>query len=230
MAILDVKNLSVSFAREKVLDGISFSLEKGDALAIIGPNGSGKTTLFRAILGSLPFSGDINIEPGIRIGYVPQKIDLERGLPLTVKEFFSLKDTQKKAKSTFVEELQLVGLQNEFLTKKLSDLSAGEFQRVLIAWAVLDHPELLLFDEPTASVDIAGQETVYDLLHKLQDTYNLTVVLISHDLAVVYRYANKVLCLNHTQVCFGVPNEVLTPKELETLYGGERKFYHHYRT
>ena len=92
---------------------------------------------------------------------------------------------------------------------------------------MIDRPNLLLFDEPTANVDVAGQETVYELLHRLQDKYDLTLILISHDLTVVYRYANKVLCLNREQVCFGAPSEVLTPKELEKLYGGGHKFYHH---
>lgn len=227
--ILEVKNLSVSYGDQKILDDISFSLDKGDALAIIGPNGSGKTTLLRALLGAIPFKGRIVKDANSRIGYVPQKIDLERDLPLTVEEFFSLKSGLVSAGGLYKpqEVLELVKLNPDFLNKRFSDLSAGEFQRVLIGWAIMGHPEILLFDEPTASVDVAGQERIYELLHRLQDINRLTLVLISHDLSVVYRYTNKVLCLNHRQICFGSPHEVLTPEELEKLYGGGGKFYHH---
>ena len=229
MSVLEVKNLNVSYGASSVLEGVSFSLDKGDALAVIGPNGSGKTTLFKAILGAMPYEGEIKIAPGARIGYVPQKLDLERDLPITVREFLLLRRQAKTAKTHSSEEaLRLVGLKEEFLKKKLGELSSGEFQRVLVAFALIDRPELLLFDEPTASVDIAGQETVYELLNRLQKIEGLTLLLISHELSVVYRYANKVLCLNHAQICFGVPYEVLTPQELAKLYGGGTgKFYQH---
>lgn len=228
MIILEVKNLKVTYGSENILEGVSFSLEKKDTLAVIGPNGSGKTTLFRALIGAVPFEGEIKKDPQIRIGYVPQKIDLERNLPLTVKEFFALKkaDISKDAYEP-QEVLGLVRLPEQFLQKRFAELSSGELQRVLIAWAVIDHPDLLLFDEPTASIDVAGQETIYDLLYRLQTVHNLTLMLISHDLSVVYNYANKVLCLNHRQICFGPPREVLTTEELAELYGGPRKYYRH---
>ena len=228
MPILAIKNLNIRYGEQVILDDISFDLEKGDTLAVIGPNGSGKTMLLRAILGALSYKGEIILAPETRIGYVPQKIDLERGLPITVEEFLLLKAAQREPSAYSPREaLELVNLSAEFLKKRIGELSAGEFQRALIAWAVVDRPSLLLFDEPTASVDVAGQETVYELLHRLQDKYNLTLILISHDLTVVYRYADNVLCLNRAQICFGVPSEVLTPKELEKLYGSSRKFYHH---
>lgn len=228
MAILEVKNLKVTISNQTILDNISFSLEKGEAMAIIGPNGSGKTTLFRAIIGAIPYKGEIVMKQGLHIGYVPQKIDLERDLPLTINEFLSLKNKwQQKEIYTPKTALELVNLSQKFLYKRLSELSSGEFQRVLIAWAIIDKPDLLLFDEPTASVDIAGQETVYELLHRLQDTHNLTLMLISHDLTVVYRYANKVLCLNHSQLCFGVPQDVLTTEELQKLYGSDKLYHQH---
>lgn len=228
MPILEVKNLVVSQNRQRVLDNINFLLEKGDNLAVVGPNGAGKTTLFRAILGAIYFKGEIIKEKGLRIGYVPQKVDLERDLPITVKEFLSLRSHAGDDKDHSPEGvLTMVGLPSEFLKRKIGALSSGELQRILIAWAIIGHPDLLLFDEPTASIDIAGQETVYELLHELQDKQGLTLILISHDLTVVYKYATKVLCINKKQVCFGGPSEVLTPVELAKLYGGERKFYHH---
>lgn len=232
MALLEIKNLKVFYGKEAVLENVSFSLERGETLAVIGPNGSGKTTLFKAILGSLPYEGEIVKEKNLKIGFVPQKLDLERDLPITVEEFLTLRNHGEHSASWSKEHssediLKMVDLDSRYLTKKIGELSSGELQRILIAWAIVGHPDLLLFDEPTASVDVAGQETVYELLHKLQDEHNLTLILISHDLTVVYKYAPKVLCLNKMQVCFGAPDEVLTPQELEKLYGGERKFYHH---
>ncbi|MBI4059596.1 metal ABC transporter ATP-binding protein [Candidatus Giovannonibacteria bacterium] len=226
--ILEVKNLQVEFGGEKVLENVSFAVREGDSLAIIGPNGSGKTTLFRALIGAVDYKGEIKFTPGVKIGFVPQIIDLERNLPITVEEFFSLKAARKDFSSEALREALLaVKLTPEHFGKGISVLSAGEFQRVLVAWAILGHPRLLLFDEPTASVDVAGQETIYELLHELQDRYNLTLMLISHDLTVVYRYANQVLCLNKEQICFGSPREVLTPRELSKLYGGHHGLYHH---
>jgi zinc transport system ATP-binding protein len=228
MSILEVKNLSIRFDDRTILEEVSFEVEKGDALALIGPNGAGKTTLFRALIGAISFFGEIKKAPDLRIGYVPQKIDLERDLPLMVSEFFALRKSQEKGKNRYSAEevLNLVQLPGNFSEKRLSELSAGELQRVMIAWAIMDKPQLLLFDEPTASVDIAGQETIYELLHRLQYTHNLTLILISHDLTVVYRHATKVLCLNRKKICFGAPQEVLTPKAMEALYG-LKKFYHH---
>ncbi len=229
MAILEVKNLSASFGGVEALSDISFSIEHGESLAIIGPNGSGKTTLLKTIIGITPYKGKIEIAPGIKIGYVPQKLDIERKLPITIKEFLELNLSKEKGKSfTSKQVLTFVGLPEEFLAKKISVLSSGEFQRVLIAAAIINRPELLLFDEPTASVDIAGQETVYELLRRLEVEQKMTLVLVSHDLTVVYRYAKKVLCLNHNQVCFGAPQTVLTPEELMRLYGGGKEFYHHH--
>ncbi|KKT40675.1 MAG: hypothetical protein UW30_C0019G0014 [Candidatus Giovannonibacteria bacterium GW2011_GWA2_44_13b] len=228
MPILEVKNLSVWQNRKSVLEGISFSVEKGENLAVIGPNGAGKTTLFRAILGAQRFRGEIIKAPGTKFGYVPQKLDLERDLPITVKEFLTLRPHEGKDKNHSPESvLNMVGLTKEFLKRKIGELSSGELQRIMVAWSVIGHPDILLFDEPTASIDVSGQETVYELLHKLQDEQGLAVILISHDLSVVYKYVGKVLCLNKNQICFGPPAEVLTPLELEKLYGGKKKFYHH---
>jgi len=228
MHTLEIKNLSVAYGREEVLRDISFSLEEGETLAIIGPNGSGKTTLFKAILGVIDYEGEINIGRDVRIGYVPQKLDIERDLPITVEEFLLLKEQVVKRSTvhTVKEALKFVRLPVSFSKKRFSDLSSGELQRVMIAWALVDHLNLLLFDEPTASIDIAGQETIYELLHDLQKKEKFTMLLISHDLTVVYHHATKVLCLNKTQICFGVPKEVLTPAELHKLYG-QSKFYTH---
>ena len=229
--ILDVHDLSVAFNNEEVLKDISFSVNEGDVLAIIGPNGAGKTVLFRALMGLIPYNGDIKWREDVKIGYVPQKLMEKAELPLTVKEFFILKSKNlffkdKQLVESIFHELKSVGLKPETLNQQLTNLSRGQFQRVLIAWAILGHPNVLLFDEPTAGIDIAGEGSVYNLLHKLQDERGMSVLIISHDLNIVYRYADKVLCLNKENICFGEPKKALTSEQIKRLYG-ESAFYHH---
>lgn len=230
--VLEVKNLSVTLDGEELLKELSFDVGEGEALAIIGPNGAGKTVLFRALLGLVPFSGSIEWKKGINISYVPQKLYVERSFPLSVEEFFLLKAKNfwmpdKKFNEHLNHELSLVGIGMDILKKRLGEISVGLFQRVLIAWSLLDHPDVLLFDEPTAGIDIGSEETIYNVMHKLQDERGTTVFLISHDLNVVYRYATKVLCINKSMVCQGIPEEVLTPGQLSGLYG-KGKYYHHF--
>ncbi len=225
--LLSVSNLKVKFNQQIVLDDVSFDVKKNETLAIIGPNGAGKTVLFRAILGLLPYKGSVVWEKGIKVGYVPQRLSLEKDLPLTVNEFLSLKEKDKEKKESV---LSLVGFgkEKEFGKKKLGVLSGGQLQRILIAFALLGDPEVLLFDEPTAGIDLTGEETIYSLLHKLQEKQKLTIILISHELQVVYRYADTVMCLNKEKVCFGPPEEALKKENLEKIYGEETSYYHHH--
>ena len=229
--ILEVTNLSVNLDRELLLDGISFQVKRGEALAIIGPNGAGKTVLFRTLLGLVPHRGMVEWSHGVRTGYVPQKFFVEKSFPITVKEFFLLKSKrfcmpEKKFVVHLEHELALVGLHKDILLKPLNELSGGQLQRILISWAMLNHPDVLLFDEPTAGIDIGAEETIYTILHKVQQERGTTILLISHDLNIVYRYADNVLCINKAMICHGKPEDVLNPKELSHIYG-EGGFYHH---
>lgn len=229
--IISVKGLSVFYDDKPILENINFTLEKGRSLVVIGPNGSGKTTLLKAILDIVPYQGEIEVKKGVRIGYVPQKMDIDRDLPITVKEFLELRvDKKKKRTFLFKEALSFVKLKPKILSSKLSTLSSGEIQRVFIVWAIIERPDLLLFDEPTASVDIAGQEVIYDFLGDLQRQYSTSLILISHDLNVVYSHADEVLCLNHNQVCYGPPSEALTPEVFTKLYGHHRFYHHNHRS
>lgn len=225
--MLSVKGLTVLADKNRILDDVSFEVVKGDVLAVIGPNGAGKTTLFRALLGMQDFKGEVNWKKDVRIGYVPQRMEIENDIPLTVLEFLRLRGSDNFSREKAKEALQAVVLPEKMLDSGFGEISVGQRQRVLIAWALLGKPEVLLFDEPTADIDIRGQESIYQLLHHLQDKYNLTIILISHDLNIVYKYAEKVLCLNRAKICFGVPQEVLNPEQMQKLYGGEHAFYHH---
>ena len=211
--ILSVKNLEVE-------------INKGDALAIIGPNGAGKTMLLRALLDLDDYKGEIKWAPEIKIGYVPQRMDIETDIPLTVREFFYLRDAEIN-EIKIKEALTFVHFDEEILNSGFGEISVGQRQRVLVAWAIITKPDVLLFDEPTADVDIVGQKSIYAMLHKLQHDLNLTVILVSHDLNVVYKYADKVICLNRKKICEGAPNEILNTERLLEIYGGEKAFYHH---
>lgn len=229
--ILKVENLNVVFDGNKILQDLSFELKKGDITAVIGPNGAGKTVLFRALLGLVPYSGEISWAGGVKAGYVPQRFIVERHMPLNVREFLSY----KAGKNKVVEALKWVGLHtrdehhliHHLLNRPLGVLSGGELQKVLIAFALLGNPNVLLFDEPTAGVDIGGEETIYNLLKKLRDEHDLTVIFISHDIHVVYQYASNVLCLNKEKICFGTPHQALSSEELKKLYGTEVGIYEH---
>lgn len=224
--LLKVANLTVEINNHTILDDISFDIAEDKILAIIGPNGAGKTTLFRALLGLVPYKGTIIWKKGINIGYVPQKLYIEPDLPLTTEEFLSLKE---KDKDKIMDFLNFIGfgdsehheehIMEHILKRKIGVLSGGEQQRVLIAWALLGHPDVLLFDEPTTGIDLTGEETIYTLLHRLQEKENLTIMLISHELELVSKYADKVICLNKEKVCFGPPSEALDKESLSRLYG-----------
>jgi len=224
--ILSVKNLNIEINGIKILEDINFEINEGDVLAIIGPNGAGKTMLLRALLGLDDYKGEIKWAPEIKIGYVPQRMDIETDIPLTVREFFYLRDAEIN-EIKIKEALTFVHFDEEILNSGFGEISVGQRQRVLVAWAIITKPDVLLFDEPTADVDIVGQKSIYAMLHKLQHDLNLTVILVSHDLNVVYKYADKVICLNRKKICEGAPNEILNTERLLEIYGEEKAFYHH---
>ena len=222
--LLQVSDLKVTIESQVLLEKLSFTVKRGEVFTILGPNGAGKTVLLRALLGVLPHQGSITWKKGTRIGYVPQRLPYIRDIPLTVQDFFALK---RDAGPDVDGMLHTVGLGAETAKKLMGDLSSGQFQRVLIAWALAGNPDVLLFDEPTTGVDIGGEETVYALLSKLHQERNLAMLIITHDLAVVHRLSTMVLCLNKQPVCQGHPLSTLTPENLKRLYGTEVKFYEH---
>lgn len=226
--ILAVKHLSVRFGENEIIRDVSFELAKGDNLTIIGPNGSGKTVLLRTLLSPFPHSGTIAWAEGVRIGYVPQKIEADRHLPVNAMDLLESKARILNLPKSEISAVQeAIGFSREAAETPIGHLSGGQFQKALIAFALLGRPNVVLLDEPTASIDQPGESQIYDLVRELQKEYNLSVVIVSHDLSMVYRYANKVLCLNRSNICFGNPRQVLTPGVLERLYGAPQKYYRH---
>jgi zinc transport system ATP-binding protein len=227
-SILSVRNLNVAFGSRVVIRGLSFDVRRGDNLAIIGPNGAGKTVLLKALLALIPFEGEIRWSATARLGYVPQKISADREMPLNVRDLLTAKARFLGLSPQNVESVaETVGLSAEVLNSSVGIISGGQFQKALIAFALLGDPNVLLFDEPTASLDELAEERVYELVGRLRQERGLTVILVSHDLSIVYQSANQVLCLSKDRPCLGPPKEVLTPEMLESLYSAPPKYYHH---
>lgn len=233
--LLSVSGLKVKFDSHVVLDDVSFEVKRDSTLAVLGPNGAGKTVLFRTILGLIPYEGKVVWAPETKIGYVPQKLFVGRDIPLTVSEFLRIKENDREKVSKVLEEVGLDGRSpqevhrgNRLFNTKLGVLSGGELQRVLIAFALLGQPNVLLFDEPTSGVDLSAEETVYSLIARLKKEKDLTIIFISHELEVIYRFADSVLCLNKEKVCFGSPQEAIDKKSLAALYGEDIHFYRHH--
>jgi len=224
--LLSVKDLTVVLDNRKILHDVSFEIRPQEVLAIIGPNGSGKSVLLKTLLGLIrPTHGQIEWQSGVNIGYLPQRFQVDHYLPMTVGEFLKLKPVFKYSLS---QVLEMVGATAAWADKNLAHLSSGQLQKVLLAWAIIDGPQILLFDEPTENVDVVGQDSIYNLLHKLQDDLGIAVILVSHDLQIIYRYANQVLCLNQKMLCYGEPHLALTTEKLSELYGDHAFFHHHH--
>ncbi|MFC1842413.1 metal ABC transporter ATP-binding protein [Candidatus Dependentiae bacterium] len=226
--IVKVKDLSVTLDGNRILENISFSVKEREVLIILGPNGAGKTMLLRTLLGLVKHTGTVQWNTK-KISYLPPQelINRQYLLPLTVQEFLSLKNIDKnKTKKVMLE----VGLDPALAHKQIEKLSTGQFQRMLIAWAISSDPSVLVFDEPTTGIDIGGEETIYTLLHKLWKEKNLTIILVTHHIHVVWEHATNVLCINKKMLCYGHPEKILTPNNLEKIYGLGAKIYEHRHT
>ncbi len=223
--VLTVSNLQIAYEGDQIFNDLSFAVEKREILIILGPNGAGKTTLLRALQNLLPYQGTVSWNAQ-KISYLPPQEFLQRQNlpPLNIEEFYAFKASDSNVIKSMIAE---VGLDESLLSHQFNELSTGQFQRMLIGWALLDNPDVLILDEPTSGIDIGGEETIYSLLHKFWQNQNLTILLVTHDLNIVWEYATQVICLNKQQMCMGKPDEVLTPEQLKTLYGTGIKFYKH---
>jgi len=226
--VLEVDHLSVQFGEVHALTDLTFRVVAGSSLAIIGPNGAGKTVLFQALIGSIPFEGSVRWASGVRIGYVPQKLDIERDVPITGLDFLKARASLTRASDTQIAQiLGLVGISREVSEKMIGTLSGGQFQRLLVGFALLGEPNVLMLDEPTAGIDEPGQKLLNDLVRRLQQERDLTVLFISHELSVVFRYADDVFCLSRKRTCFGPSRTILTPELLSEIYGAPVDYHVH---
>lgn len=217
MNLVKAKNLTMKFGGQVALQNVDFHIDRGEIVTVVGPNGSGKTSLMRALIGALkPFKGEVVSKPGLRIGYVPQKLAIDRTFPLTAKRFLNL---PHKRKDTFVsaalENAGVTGLEN----RQMSELSGGQFQRVLLARALLEEPELLILDEPTTGLDQAGSAAFYRQIELVRQTLGCAVLMVSHELHVVMSASDRVVCLNGHVCCHGSPDIVASAPEYQALFG-----------
>ena len=242
--LLEVDRVSVRYGDTLVLDKVSLAVSRGEFLGIIGPNGSGKTTLLRVMLGLLrPTSGSValfgqpmaSFRDWRRLGYMPQRTSFDGALPVTAAEAVATGlvsglglrrrarlDEQRKV----IESLALVGMEKH-ARARMGTLSTGQQQRVLIARALVSDPELLLLDEPTASIDVEAQSSFYTLLRSFNRERGVTLVIVSHDIGVVAQEVSRVACLNRHLLFCGHPADVLTQEALNTLYGSSVRLVPH---
>jgi ABC-type Mn2+/Zn2+ transport system ATPase subunit len=241
---VEVRDVRVSFDGQPVLRGVDLHIPRGQLVALIGPNGSGKTTLLRCLLGlqrvdtgEIKLLGESDVRAALpRVGYVPQRLALERSFVLSVREFLSLRLRRTRhwfwrphrvIDRILSETLVEIGVE-PMLDRPLAQLSGGQLQRVLIAFSLLGKPELLLLDEPTAGVDTPGEQTFYELIGEIHRRHQLTVLLVSHDLSMVYRHASWVYALNGVICCEGSPEQVMNTESLKAAYGIHVSPYHHH--
>jgi zinc transport system ATP-binding protein len=212
--VLKVSNLNVKVPRETILDNISFEVKKGTTVAIVGPNGAGKTMLFRTLLNLVPYSGKIEWAEKVKIGYVPQNLSVS-DIPISVKEFLSIKSILNVEDS-----LSSVGFKSkDVLKKRLGALSGGQLRRVLIAWAVIDDPSVLLLDEATTGVDLDSEEAIYRMLNGLREKNQITMLMISHDIHIIREYSDYMLALNKCVTFFGESKQIMEPSLQTVIYG-----------
>jgi zinc transport system ATP-binding protein len=215
--LIKAHDICVNFNRRKILQHVSLEIQRGEIVTLIGPNGAGKTTLVRVMLGLLtPDSGSIEQSPGLRIGYMPQKLALSEQLPLTARRFLLLAGSISGHKlDSLAREVGVVHL----LESPIQSLSGGELQRILLTRALLRSPDLLVLDEPVQGVDVTGQSELYKLIGGIRDRHACGVLMISHDLHLVMAATDQVMCLNQHVCCSGHPETVSRHPAYLELFG-----------
>ena len=217
--LIEVRNLNVAYGRKKVLKDVNLTLSKDEIVTIVGPNGSGKTTLFKSIIGSVPItSGKVFIKPNLKIGYVPQVLNIDRSMPLTVERFLKL--AKNRNDQGLLKARQVLG-SDDLLSNQISNLSAGQLQRVLLGHALMNEPDILLLDEATRGLDQPGSADFYKKIEEIRDTTGCSILMISHDLHVVMSASNRVICLNGHICCQGEPKSVASSPEYKAMFGSK---------
>jgi zinc transport system ATP-binding protein len=228
--LISIENLSAGFGGAKVLDVAGFHIDAGEIVTVVGPNGSGKSTLMRLIVGAIqPSAGQIIRRPNLRLGYVPQKLSIDPTLPLNVRRFLNL--PRRHARTDLDRVVDQTGIAH-LLTRPVSGLSGRQYQRVLLARALLQNPELLILDEPTQGLDQRGSADFYALIETIRAKTGVSVLMVSHELHVVMSASDRVICLNGHVCCQGTPDVVRSAPEYRALFGegthGALALYRHH--
>lgn len=215
--LVEATGLGVRYGGARALRDVTLSIARGEIVTVVGPNGSGKTTLLRALIGAVaPSDGRVRRAPGLRIGYVPQRLAVERTMPLTVDRFLALSgERDRRARTMALDRVGIGGRGGA----QMVDLSGGQFQRALLARALLRRPDLLALDEPTQGLDQPGEASFYRLLASVRAETGCAVLMVSHDLHVVMGASDRVICLNGHVCCEGAPMTVAAAPEYRRLFG-----------
>ncbi len=217
MTLIATQGVSVQIGAKQILTNVDLSIGRGEIVTLVGPNGSGKTTLLKVLIGAqTPTRGAVMREAGLRIGYVPQRLAIERAMPMTVSRWLALSGFASAAERKRIAER--VGI-FPLLDQQMANLSGGEFQRALLAHALLIQPDLLVLDEPTQGLDQPAVAAFYRLIDEVRREQRCAVLMVSHDLHVVMRSSDHVICLNGHVCCQGTPTLVSAAPEYQALFG-----------
>ncbi len=217
MSLIQTQGVGVYVGARRILRDVDLSVRRREIVTVVGPNGSGKTTLLKVLIGAqAPSEGVVVREAGLRIGYVPQRLAIDQAMPLTVARWLSLSGASNK--EAYLQIAEQVGI-SDLLKQQMVSLSGGEFQRALLAQALLIQPDLLVLDEPTQGLDQPGVASFYRLVEQVREDLNCAVLMVSHDLHVVMRSSDHVICLNGHVCCQGTPTLVSAAPEYQALFG-----------
>jgi zinc transport system ATP-binding protein len=217
MPLIEARGLGIRRGAQDILLGVDFHIDTGEIVTVLGPNGSGKSTLIRALIGLEPLTaGQVTRQSGLRIGYVPQRLHVDAALPMTVRRFLSLPHRVSDTEAvSALDRTGVAGLEG----RQIAALSGGQLQRVLLARALLARPDILILDEPTQGLDQPGEAAFYRLLEEVRGETGAAVLMVSHDLHVVMRASDRVICLNGHVCCEGTPQIVSAAPEYRALFG-----------
>ncbi|WP_212524254.1 metal ABC transporter ATP-binding protein [Actibacterium sp. MT2.3-13A] len=217
MSLITAEKMGVRYGGRVALEGVDFTIHPGEIVTVVGPNGSGKSTLLRALLGVIrPSEGRVSRQKGLRVGYMPQRLAFDGRMPMTVRRFLSMPERRSDAEArAALARVGVPGVERQ----QMDTLSGGQFQRVLLARALLARPQILVMDEPTQGLDQPGEAAFYKLIEELRAETGCAILLVSHDLHVVMSASDRVLCLNRHVCCEGTPMVVSNAPEYRALFG-----------